>query len=268
MPLQQNASLKEVMDNFEKITLLDLANIDIITASELPLNVKNGQVVIIGSNINNIYITNKTEIELKENDVVINLCEGGESFCICSDNKYLKIDIYGAKQYINSDFVGLDSFIGIENAWIPMNEFYFFKEGAGLDYADLFTLYKSDSVNAVASLDNEKIRLKHSVNATATHSAYATYKNMVDFSHYKTLYLDASLSINSSCDCYLYILDSEDKTIRTTEFSKSFSRKLEPIDISDLSGYYKIKLYIKAYGSGASTASVNFNIFNLYLNRL
>ena len=43
--LPTSASLKEVMDKFEEISLLDLSLIDVITATELPKTVKNGQII-------------------------------------------------------------------------------------------------------------------------------------------------------------------------------------------------------------------------------
>ena len=51
--LSTTASLKQVMDKFEEISLQDFSSIDIITASELPAKVKEGQIVIITQNTPN-----------------------------------------------------------------------------------------------------------------------------------------------------------------------------------------------------------------------
>ena len=55
--LSTTASLKQVMDKFEEISLKDFSSIDIITASELPASGKEGQICIItDTEPNNIYL--------------------------------------------------------------------------------------------------------------------------------------------------------------------------------------------------------------------
>ena len=55
--LPTSASLKQVMDKFEEISLADFSSVNIITASELPSKGKEGQICII-TNItpNNIFL--------------------------------------------------------------------------------------------------------------------------------------------------------------------------------------------------------------------
>ena len=56
MPINKlpiEASLKEVMDKFEEISLIDLSKIDIVVKNELPSIVKNGQIVVIYKKVAN-----------------------------------------------------------------------------------------------------------------------------------------------------------------------------------------------------------------------
>ena len=50
--LNSNASLRQVMDKFEEISLSDFPNIDIVAKSKLPSQVKNGQIVCVSNNVN------------------------------------------------------------------------------------------------------------------------------------------------------------------------------------------------------------------------
>ena len=73
--LSTSASLKQVMDKFEEISIQDFSrsNVDIITAKTLPSVVKEGQIVIITQNTpNKIYVSFDTnEISLSHNDILL-----------------------------------------------------------------------------------------------------------------------------------------------------------------------------------------------------
>ena len=70
--LEQNASLKDVMDELEKISNANISTFDIIVVPSLPNAVKEGQVVVI-SNIscNNIILDYKEPTTMQEGDVFL-----------------------------------------------------------------------------------------------------------------------------------------------------------------------------------------------------
>lgn len=129
--LPTSASLKQVMDKFEEISLQDFSNIDIVVKSELPEIVKEGQIVVLSDEVNNIYLSPIIPTTLKTNDIVIQILNYDTKyrFNINSKNIFSILYVYGAKKYINGELVKLDSFLGVNNKWMHMNGFWLYKNG-------------------------------------------------------------------------------------------------------------------------------------------
>lgn len=125
--LSTTASLKQVMDKFEEISIQDFSSINIIVSSELPSQSKEGTVCIITNTIGSI-IASYEEKTLKQNDIFIKLSEQiGKEFCIKNKNK----NIYIGFEYITQNNRPLKSYIFKNGEWIKFtgHETYVFSGG-------------------------------------------------------------------------------------------------------------------------------------------
>ena len=126
--LPTSASLKEVMDKFEEISLQDFSSIDIVVAEQLPGTVKDGKIVIIEEEkINKIICNTKPyeDVPLNNNEVYIKLKNH-------EDNGALKCEIVNNihlfSYYINAIYKKIDDTItqckdvnmGIDGAWVKV----------------------------------------------------------------------------------------------------------------------------------------------------
>ena len=115
--LPTSASLRQIMDKFEEISLQDFSSIDIITASSLPSTVKNGQIVIITSTKpNKIYIsTDASDVTLGNTDIL--LCIGGSTKrTLASSSKEFKLPFASCMQ--NGKY--LAAYYGDSNRWVQI----------------------------------------------------------------------------------------------------------------------------------------------------
>lgn len=146
--LTSNASLKQVMDKFEEISLQDFSSIDIVVKSELPNEVKNGQIVIISNIItSNIIIDFDYPIAPQNGDIFIKNLKGYPTIVeIKSSNKKGVFNILKAEQYLNNEWVRLESYKGLDGAWVRMyNEKVLFENGEYHGMVKLTSLGSSGS---------------------------------------------------------------------------------------------------------------------------
>ena len=141
--LSSNASLREVMDKFEEISLMDLTNIDIVVKNELPREVKNGRIVVISNNYNNITVGYDYPSSPVANDIFIRIVDKNQCKFEVGANKKIEIYVFGAWKYNGSSWDRINSYIGLNNEWFPMNKEILFESGNGLSYEKYFTVRKS-----------------------------------------------------------------------------------------------------------------------------
>lgn len=117
--LPTSASLKEVMDKFEEISFQDFSSIDVIASTDLPSEVKEGRIICATDTFNNIYIQEDiNSISPKENDIFIaTSSDNGKDFAIVSKNKRLNTKVLFVRKYVESSWVRIDGYIGINNTW-------------------------------------------------------------------------------------------------------------------------------------------------------
>ena len=141
--LPTSASLKQVMDKFEEISLQDFSNIDIVVKNKLPSNVKENMVVII-SDITPTKILADTkvvdDVDMNDNEFYIKLSTNDNKF---AENKYLTsknmaINIYLENVYVKSNSVISlcdNVYIGADNNWVKIldNKLNIFANGKYLD---------------------------------------------------------------------------------------------------------------------------------------
>lgn len=117
--LPTSASLKEVMDKFEEISFQDFSSIDVIVSTDLPSEVKEGRIICATDTFNNIYIQEDiNSISPRENDIFIAMSsDTGKDFSIISKNKSLNTKVMYVRKYVNSSWVKIEGFIGINGTW-------------------------------------------------------------------------------------------------------------------------------------------------------
>ena len=124
--LPTSASLKQVMDKFEEISLYDFSNIDIITASELPVSGKEGQVCVITDvKPNKIIVDFDDSLHSFNNGDVFLKCyiNDGASydFIVKSNNIQININLRECLIRKNDSFIRGKAYIYINDVWVDMD---------------------------------------------------------------------------------------------------------------------------------------------------
>ena len=117
--LSSNASLKEVMDKFEEISLIDMLNIDVKLYTKLPSEVKNGQLAILSDNTDLEIILSSKESDAKDNCVfcyIGNIEEDKKSFSIKNIKLYFKY----IHKIVNNVKTNLIAYVGIDGEWVKV----------------------------------------------------------------------------------------------------------------------------------------------------
>lgn len=114
-----NASLKQVMDKFEEISLMDLSSIDVKLYTKLPSEVKNGQLAILSDNTDLEIILSSKESDAKDNCVfcyIGNIEEDKKSFSIKNIKLYFKY----IHKIVNNVKTNLIAYVGINGEWVKV----------------------------------------------------------------------------------------------------------------------------------------------------
>ena len=124
--LTSNASLKQVMDKFEEISLKDFSNIDIITAKTLPINGKEGRVCVITDTTPSKIIIDFSDASYSFNNGDIFLkcyINDGVSYNFIVESNNIKINIYLRECLIkkNNSFVRGKAYIFISGRWVDLD---------------------------------------------------------------------------------------------------------------------------------------------------
>lgn len=276
--LPTSASLKQVMDKFEEISLKDFSSIDIITASELPASGKEGQICIItDTEPNNIYLDYENP-GLSNSDIYIkyHTIDSFETFAITSSKKSAKFKIRDIIQKKNDAEVEVFGYIYINSAWkslIPPN----------LDiYINGLMSDSAGSIRILDKIGNTKITLNstHIVGtATAnasTSSGIITHTNSIDLSVYKKLYVDLSCilnrnSVNVRGSAKIGVFDSTGGVVASKNLnyiekgddSLVVARSVYELDINNINGEYFVGVFIDCYTSYLSNYTNKCSIYRI-----
>ena len=276
--LSTTASLKQVMDKFEEISLQDFSSIDIITASELPTSGKEGQICIItDTEPNNIYLDYEKP-RLSNSDIYIkyHTIDSFETFTITSSKKSAKFKIRDIIQKKNDAEVEVFGYIYINSAWkslIPPN----------LDiYINGLMSDSAGSIRILDKIGNTKITLNstHIVGtATAnasTSSGIITHTNSIDLSAYKKLYVDLSCilnrnSVNVRGSAKIGVFDSTGDVVTSKNLnyiekgddSLVIERSVYELDINNINGEYFVGVFIDCYTSYLTSYTNKCSIYRI-----
>ena len=252
--LPTSASLKQVMDKFEEISLQDFSSIDIITASELPAEVKEGQIVIITQNTpNKIYVSlSNDEINLNQNDILLQVSSQNTNKkpLYCRDKEICLT----YKSCIQNEKY-LESYYGEDGEWVQITytNTYILRNGE----VEMGNFLLVGGVNEDTLLNNGKLNLK--VNGTFTAYGFVANNKYLDLSMHSKLFVKISSMILSpigsswlQTNNYIEFGIANDpngsgfysvkQNYTNTTSSKTYNDLLVEIDISKVNnGYFLLK---------------------------
>ena len=270
--LPTSASLKEVMDKFEEISLQDFSSIDVITASELPTNGKEGQLCIITDTEPNMIYFDYIEPNLLEGDIFLQykLEDSYEDFNILSSKATVRIKVRNICQIKNGNKTSLNGYIYTENEWkfIGVQSIDIFKEGIG-DISSITGGYKKYSGNAgTHSINSNYIHIYTSPSAN-----YSTYHgiisvNGIDVTDYTKMKIDVAVSRTSSSVSPTAMISLSNTSAGGGGVVQKVlgvaDRGVIELDITNVTGINYIDFYIGGVNT-STRANAEMHIYNLYL---
>ena len=273
--LSTTASLKQVMDKFEEISLQDFSSIDIITSSELPAKVKEGQIVIITQNTpNKIYVSFDTkEISLSNNDILLQVSNKttNKRPLYCGDKEISLV----YSSCVQND-KPLKSYYGKNGQWIQITftETYIFENGI----TKIGSFKKAGGSNQATLISGGSLNLK--INSTSSFPyCYVTNSQFLDLRNYTKLYVrisDLFLGASSQLEINNYIdfgiTSGTDGSfpnyyVKQTYFNetttKSYSNLLIELDISSIDGGY---FMLRGAHQGTGSLHNRISITDIYMS--
>lgn len=269
--LPSSASLKQVMDKFEEISLQDFSSIDIITASSLPSTVKNGQVCIITDVTPSKIYLDYVKPTLLESEIYIQYynIDTFDTFNISSSNKNIKLKLRNIVQKKNGVETNVVGYIGLNDNWKPLVPPNIDIYNNGLVSNDVGSIRILDKIgNTKITLNSTHIAGSATANsnpgASRTSSGIITHTNSINLSAYKKLYVDLSCSFMKAISSVgggakIGVFNSDGgiiasnnldyikKTNGGTDSLWEVDRGVYELDISNINGEYFVGVFIDCY---------------------
>ena len=260
--ITDEASLSEVMDEFEKISLMDLTNIDIVVKNELPREVKNGQIVVISNNYNNITMGYDYPSSPVANDIFIRIVDKNQCKFEVGINKKIDVYVFGAWKYNGSTWVRINSYIGLNNEWFPMNKEILFESGNGLSYEKYFSVRKSwengnNRDGGQYLFTNDYIYLKDDLSFMYTSNNSHIKSKSIDFKDINYVYVD--YEVEDRWNATQYIMAG---TVKYSITDRTVKRNTLMLDMRNYNDLSNITFYM-GYTSGES-AYTDIKIYNIW----
>lgn len=237
--LPTSASLKEVIDKFEEISLINgLMNVDIISSNVLPSEGRDGQVCIITDNpTNNIILSQFEEDNPKTLETI---------FVLLSKVKNTNIVKFGIKTKLDLYFLSvcqgdqrLDSYIYKNGEWVLLTKSQYFllkdKEILNTDIFGNFILLVKGSTGSSLSVSNGRYKIELTTTSSNTGCAFDTPIDLSSFSKFVVKMQDDSNYEHTRSTISLVVYDTGTSIIKKKQVSN-----YEPIngefflDISDI----------------------------------
>ena len=193
--LSTNASLKEVIDKFEEISFKDFSSIDIITASKLPTNGKEGQLCIITEvKPSKIYFDYVTPA-LSESEIFIQyfMLDSYDTFTVKDNLSNINLKIRNIVQNKNGKTSKAEGFIYKNNVWKSLlrSQIDLYNNGEIDDSTGDFAVF--DTVNDV-TLKKSSNYMTFRGDCYNTGKRYASgilrHNRPLDFAPYRHLFVD------------------------------------------------------------------------------
>ena len=193
--LPTNASLKDVMDKFEEISFKDFSSIDVITASELPANGKEGQLCIITDvEPSKIYFDYVTPT-LLESEIFIQyfMIDSYDTFTVKDNLSNINLKIRRIVQNKNGTTSGVEGYIYINNVWKSLmpQQIDLYNTGKVDNSTGDFAISKKVNNVTLQKLSKYMVFRGDCSSSTKTSaSGVLRHSQLVDFSPYKRLFVD------------------------------------------------------------------------------
>ena len=263
--LPTTASLKQVMDKFEEISLADFSSIDIITASELPLEGKEGRLCIITNTTpGNIYV-NYEKPSLLNGDIFIKyeLVPSYDSYKVIAKNTSITLKIRNIIQNANGVETVVYGYIYTNGAWnrLVPETLYVFKKSVGLLQDISYTTSITRSGMNISE-EHGWVSCTHTSNSIvykyhSSHSCSVVTNldfSQIDLSSYKYLHIDYECTCTYPWDANaprisLQVVNQGGATVVNSSYAYSeknnvwsIARNTAKLDVSNLSGLHTIRL--------------------------
>ena len=259
--ITDEASLKDVIDEFEKISYMNLSNIDIVVKNELPREVKNGQIVVISNSCNNITVTYDYPSSPVANDIFIRIVDKNQCKFEVGTNKKIEVYVFGAWKYNGSTWDRIDSYIGIDNAWFPMNKEILFENGNGLVYEKYFTTRKSwangNTNTGEITFTNDYIYMKDDLSYMSSSNYSHIKSKSIDFKNINYVYIDYEVANRWNATQYIMA-----GTVKYSITDRTVTRNVLTLDMRNYNEVSDITFYM-GYTSGGS-AYTDIKIYNIW----
>lgn len=268
--LNSNASLRQVMDKFEEISLMDFSSsfIDIITATSLPTTVKSGQIVVITNTTpTNITFDYKAPNTSVAGDLFIQIyAQDLNKFQIVSGNKKVILNIKSVSQYINGAYSTAEAYLGVNGSWIPLFTKDIYDTGNQCtNITGGWGVYVMTGVDIVPKVYDSSLLFTYRNKAINEQSrAYISTRSDINFSPYSTLNIEFESTVSpiNSSKIYIDVLLDEE-SVGSFVPNYTTGRNLISINISSINNRGVFKL--QAHKGGAFGTTGDVNIYKIWL---
>ena len=293
--LPTSASLKEVMDKFEEISLQDFSSIDVITASELPVSGKEGQLCIItDTKPSSILFNYDNTIDINETEILIlyNTVDSYQEYNINASNINMKLRLRYVIQKINGVNTTKKGYVYLEGKWKPLfpTELYIFKSGEGLASGVSYTSERTaigsgSTTNVVSKVTQSSASIISNVQlgSNSLVEYQITFdKSNINFEGYKKLYIDLKIdgtgpSNIGNLDFTIQIVNPNTNSVVASagmnkgnytysSYTYKFARQYKEINVEHLTGEHIIKFisYVKD-STSHDNPTMKTTIYNIVL---
>lgn len=274
--LSTNASLKDVMDKFEEISLYDFSNIDIITASELPTYGKEGQICIITSNKPNKIIVDfeRDHHSFDENDIFLKCyTNDGDYFDFVVKSKNITININLRECFVKrgDSFTRIKSYIYINGIWVYMNKDMPLYQAPNFLNQDVYgSFYRHEYSDHVESTGlytefyynkDGYMYAKSQGNSTLQSVQNILTSNAIDVSSYSKIQFDLKATIHNG-ELNLGLSSYKGSEVNPKRVLTYDYDGIIEFDISNINQYMHVGFLIKGYTNGGK-AEVFFRSIKL-----
>lgn len=276
--LASNASLRQVMDKFEEISLMDFSSnvslaIDIITASSLPSTVKNGRIVVVTNTTpTNIIFDYKAPASKVHGDLFIQTyAQDLKKFEIKSDNKKVILNIKNVSQYLNGSYSIAKAYLGVNGSWVPLfdTKLYLFDNGNQYNattggYGTYVTKGQDirPYVNGYANDSALSFIYTNTANNDQSNAYISTAIN-INFSSYSTLKIEFESNLSPVAAHKIYIEIYLGDTLVGSFVPSIANGPTVSINVSSINSSGILKLY--AHKGGAYGTSGEVHISKMWL---
>ena len=267
--LPTSASLKEVMDKFEEISLMDLSSVDVKLYTSLPSKVKNGQLAILCDNTNLEVMLSSKEIDAKDNCVfcyIGSIDENKKPFSVKNINLYFKY----AHKIVNNVKSNLVAYVGVDDNWVQIidNSLIFYDNGQYPHYETKGEKLQKASVESPLNVTEEasSILVKGSSTGSVTSKAFLTSVNAIDLTSYSNLKIQVTDFVKSGTATYVWLCVGDSKTgtqhIASTQVS---GNGIVSLNVSNINYEAYCKIHNQFSSSIANNGNLQYRIKKMWL---